>query len=105
MRDRSPTRPLLRRGLGVAASALLVAGSLFVPAAALASGASPDANDDNFPATEDTPKVLQASDLLANDTQRSPKSRALTSDRCARISAYALSGFPDLMAFTIVAKH
>jgi hypothetical protein len=76
MRDRSPTRPLLRRGLGVAASALLVAGSLFVPAAALASGASPKANDDNFPATEDTPKVLQASDLLANDTD--PENDTLT---------------------------
>ncbi len=68
MTDRSPTRPQLRRGLGVAMSSLLLAGSLFVPAVVLASGTPPEANDDNLNATEDTPKVIAASELLANDS-------------------------------------
>ena len=68
MFDRLPTRPLLQRGLGIATAGLLVAGSLFVPAAVHASGLPPTANPDTVSGTEDQDVVIAASFLLSNDT-------------------------------------
>ena len=70
--DRPTARPLVQRGLSFATAGLLVAGSLFVPAAVHAAGNPPVAVDDHLTgvdgATEDTPLVFDASKLLANDT-------------------------------------
>jgi hypothetical protein len=66
--ERLSARPLVQRGLSVATAGLLVAGSLFVPAAVHAAGNPPVAVDDTVTAVEDTQLVIPASDLTSNDT-------------------------------------
>jgi hypothetical protein len=66
--DRLSARPLVRRGISVATAGLLVAGSLFVPAAVHAAGNPPVAVDDIVTAVEDTQLVFPASNLASNDT-------------------------------------
>ena len=64
--DRVSARPLVQRGISVATAGLLVAGSLFVPAAVRAAG--PVAVDDVFAGHQDDPLVMTNHDIVENDT-------------------------------------
>ena len=64
MIDRLSARPLVQRGISVATAGLLVAGSLFVPAAVRATG--PVAADDTDAGHQDDALVITDHDLVVD---------------------------------------